>query len=114
VKASLRDQPAGPGLEPGAVLVRPAVALANELAAVIVEGVADLVTDHVADGAVIGRVVGIRIEEWRLQNPRGKHDLVAVCAVVGVDGLRRGVPLATLDLPAELGEPIIIVESARA
>ena len=59
-------------------LVRPRVppvghvAARIEAPAAVVEAVRDLVADHRADGAVIGRVVGLRVEERRLQDAGGK------------------------------------------
>ena len=64
-----------------------------DLAALVVEAVADLVADDRADGAVVHRRVRRRIEERRLQDAGGEDDLVLEAAVVGVDGLRRHGPL---------------------
>jgi hypothetical protein len=41
--------------------------------ALIVEAVADLVADHRADAAIVHRIVGIGIEEGRLQD-RGREE----------------------------------------
>ena len=46
------------------------LAVAVVLRALVVEAVADLVADHRADAAVVDRVVGVRIEERRLQDAR--------------------------------------------
>jgi hypothetical protein len=68
-----------------------------ELAALVVEAVADLVADHGADGAVVHRVVGLQVEEGRLQDGGREHDLVGERVVVGVDGLRRHAPLGLVN-----------------
>ena len=52
------------------------VAVAVELAALVVEAVADLVADHGADRAVVHRVVGVGVEERRLEDRGGEDDLV--------------------------------------
>ena len=71
----LLDQLGGAGGELAAVLVGPPVdqvAVAVVFGALIVEAVADLVSDHRADTAVVRGVVGMGVEERRLQNRRGK------------------------------------------
>ena len=72
-----------------------------ELAAVIVEAVAHLVADDRADGAVVHRRIGVRVEERRLQDGGGEGDLVERRAVVGVDRLRVHPPLGAIDRLAE-------------
>src|SRR2546430_11275089 len=47
--------------------------------------ISHLVPDHRPDGAVVHRGVGVGIEERRLQDGRGKHDLVVRGVVVGVE-----------------------------
>ena len=83
-----------------AVVRRPPIlqhALGVVFAALIVEAVADLMADHRADAAIIHGVVGIGIEEGRLQNRRRKDDLVQRGIVIGVHGLRRHAPFAAVD-----------------
>ena len=61
-------------LEARRILGLPPVAqntVAVGLASLVVKAVADFVADDGADGAVVDRVVGIGIEERRLQNRRG-------------------------------------------
>ena len=74
------------------------------LRALVVEAVADLVADHRADAAVVHRVVGVQVEERRLQDRGREDDLVHARVVVGVDRLRRHAPLVAVDRLAELGE----------
>ena len=69
----------GPLLERRPVLLGPpvpqrAVAVAGR--ALIVEAVADLVPDHCADAAVVDRIVGVLVEERRLQDGGREDDLV--------------------------------------
>jgi tetratricopeptide (TPR) repeat protein len=103
----LPDESCGPGLERRSVLFGPPVsepAVAVDLGALVVEAVADLVADDRADRPVIGRVVATGVEERVLQDRRGEHDLVHSGVVVGVDGLRRHVPLVAVDRLADLGQ----------
>ena len=76
----LRHQRLGLGVEILAVFRRPPIAEhahGVEFAALIVEAVADFVADDDADAAIIHRVIGVGIEEWRLQDGRREDDLVA-------------------------------------
>ena len=91
----------------GFVVLRPPVAQRAggvEAAALVVEAVAHLVADHGADAAVVHRIVGVEVEERRLQDGGGEDDLVADGVVVGVDGLRRHAPLLGVDRLAGLAE----------
>ena len=65
-------------------------------AALVVEAVADLMADHRADAAIIHRIVGLGIEERRLQDGGGKDDLVEGGIVIGVDGGRRHAPFGAI------------------
>ena len=61
------------------VFGRPPVAqisLGIVLAALIVEAVGHLMADDGADAAIVERIVGLRIEEGRLQDAGGKYDFV--------------------------------------
>ena len=94
-------------LEALVVVSRPPVgehAVAIGLATLIVECVDHLVADHAADAAVVDRHVGMRIEEWRLQDGRWEHDLVRERVVVGIDRLRRHAPLGLVHRLADLGQ----------
>ena len=80
-----------------------------ELAALVVEAVRDLVADDRADGAVVHGVVGVGVEERRLQDARREDDLVEQRVVVGVHLVGWHRPLAPIDglvqsadLPREL------------
>ena len=67
-------------------------------------------TDHGADASVIGRIIGFGIEEWRLQDGCRKHNVVAGCTVVGIDHLRRRIPLGLIDWLADLAQCPLVVE----
>ena len=98
------------------VSARPPVAdLAGlvELAALVVEAVADLVADDRADGAVVHRRIGVRIEERRLQDRGRERDLVHQRVVVGVDRLRVHAPLVAIDRLAEARDLAVPLELAR-
>src|SRR5918993_6005203 len=76
----LIDQHSGPLLESRSILGRPpidqrTVAVAGRT--LIVEAMADLVTDHCTDAAVVDRVVGVLGEERRLQDGGGGDGFVA-------------------------------------
>jgi len=111
----LRDELAGDRIEGLAVGFRPPVAqaaLAVELAALVVEAMADLVADHRADRPVVDRVVRLHVEERRLQDRSRENDLVLGRVVVGVDGLRRHAPLLVIAGLAEIRELILPFEAA--
>ena len=87
------------------VLGRPPVAhvaLRVELAALVVEPVRHLVADDGAHRAVVDGVVRLRVEEGRLQDAGGKHDLVHLRVVVRVDRRRRHLPVRLVDGLADL------------
>ena len=65
------------------------------------------VPDHHADGAVVHRIVGIRVVERRLQNSRREADFVGRRVVVGVHRLRRHAPLVPVDRFAVLVEVVL-------
>src|SRR5665213_233038 len=73
-----------------------------ELRTLVVEAVADLVTDHRADGTVVGGLVALRVEKWRLEYRGREDDLVESGVVVGVDRLGRHEPLVAVDRLADL------------
>ncbi len=102
----LRAQPLGAPLEGRGVRRRPPVAqlaLGVELAALVIEAVGELVAYHPADGAVVDRRVGGRVEHRRLQDARREHD-VAQRAVVGVVGLGRHPPVRAVDRPLQAAD----------
>ena len=92
----------------GPILVRPPVAqhsVTVKRASRVVETVSDFVPDNGADGPVVNRLVGRKIEKRRLQYGRRKHDFIERRAVVRVYRLRRYAPFAAVDrsaLPVEL------------
>ena len=69
------------------------VALGVEGGAFGVEGVGDFVADDGADGAVVGGVGGLGIEERAAEDGGGEVEAVVEREVDGVDGLRRHGPL---------------------
>ncbi len=106
----LLDESLCAGTEFGTVVIGPPVdqvAVAVVLGALVVEAVADLVADHRADPAVVRRVVGLGIEERRLQNRCREDNFVHPGVVVGVDGLRRHEPFVAVDRPAEFGQAAV-------
>ena len=79
---------------------------AVEGGALVVEAVADLVADDSADARVVHGVVGMRVEEGRLKDRSGEDDLVHRRVVVGVDGLRRHVPLVAIHRLGQLAQGV--------
>src|SRR5690348_17564660 len=73
------------------------VAVGVEFPAFVVEAVGHFVADYGADAAVIQRVIGFRIEKWRLQDAGGENDFVVGGAVIGIDRGRRHAPFAAID-----------------
>src|SRR5665213_1800356 len=73
-----------------------------ELRTLVVETMADLVTDHRADGAVVGGLVALRVEEGRLEDRGREDDLIESGVVVGVDHLGRHEPLVAIDRRTDL------------
>ena len=68
------------------------VAVLIELGTLVVEAVCHLMTDDHADGTVVESIVGVHIEEGRLQDTCGEADLIGRGIVVGVDRLWCHVP----------------------
>ena len=79
-----------------------------ELAALVVEAMAHLVSDHAADGTVVDGVVGIGVKEWGLQDGCGEADLVGGWVVVGIDGLGRHQPLVLVDGLVHLAVDLVL------
>ena len=70
--------------------------------------------DYSADAAIIDRRVGMRIEEGRLQDRSGEHDLHHAEIGIGVDLHRRHAPFPAIDGPAELADIIVEFECVGA
>ena len=66
-----------------------------------------LVADDGADGAIVHGVVGIRIKKGRLQDARGKLNLVQGRAVRRVHRRRHHAPLRAVDGLAEPSPPAL-------
>ena len=90
------------------------VAVTVVFGALIVEAVPDLMPDHGTDATVVGRVVGLCVEERWLQDRGREHDLVHARVVIGVDGLRRHEPLVAVHRPAELGQFAVVAHLVAA
>ena len=60
--------------------------------------------------AIVDCVVGLHVEEGRLQYRGRKHDFIHQRVVVGVDRLRRHAPFAAIDGLAELVEIAPVLE----
>ena len=109
----LRDQGGRPPLELRPVLGRPPVReppVAVVLAALVVEAVPDLVADDGADPAVVPGVVGVGVEEGRLEDGGREDDLVQAGVVVRVHGLRRHEPLLAVHRAAEFRQFVVEFE----
>src|SRR6266481_561319 len=81
------------------------VALAVELAAVVVKTMCDFMSDDRSHSAVIHRVIGFRIVEGRLQDAGGKDDFIHAAVVVGVHGWWRHTPFRAVHRLADLVQP---------
>ncbi|SKU72969.1 Uncharacterised protein [Mycobacteroides abscessus subsp. abscessus] len=80
------------------------VAVAVVLGTLIIEAMADLMSDDGSDPTVVGGVVGIRVEEWGLQNRRGKDDFVHARVVVRIHRLRSHEPFVAIDGSGQFGQ----------
>ena len=96
----------------GPPVIQRAVAVVERT--LIVKPVADLVTDHHADAAVVRCVVGLRIEEGRAQNSCREHNLVSGRHIVGVHSLRRHQPLVLINRIASAIDHEIAVKGGGA
>src|SRR5438270_12731080 len=84
----------------------PQASLRVILRALIVETVADLVSDHDADRAVVHRVGGVDVEGGRYQDSGGKDDLVEQRVVVRVRRRRRHAPSSAV---GRFADPLEVV-----
>ena len=89
------------------------VAVAVELRALVVETVADLVTDDRADRAEIAGGVGVHAEERRAQDRRWEGDVIHHRVVEGVDGLGGGKPGRRIRGLTQLVDLVVVVEPAN-
>ena len=105
----LFDERLGPLLEVLTVLRGPPVlqtSVAVVLGALVVESVADLMTDDRSDASVVDGIVGFRIEEGRLQDGCREDNDIQGGLIVGVDRLRVHQPLFLVHRLAGLAELI--------
>src|SRR6266542_2345621 len=89
------------------IILRPPhyqVSVRVELRARVVEAMRHFVTNDGADTAIVERVVRLRIVEGRLQNSRGKNDLVHRRIVISIHCRRRHSPLSLIDRLANLAQ----------
>src|ERR1039457_2894977 len=84
------------------------VAVAIELAALVVEPVRHLVADHRSGSAVVERDVAPGVEERRLQDAGGEVDAVVLRAVEGVDRGRRHVPFGFVRRLSDLLDALVV------
>ena len=100
VTLELAGHALGSFLESLQIVRRPPVVevpLRIDLRSLIVESMADLVTDDDTDRAVVHRIDRVDVEGRRLQDPRGKNDLVELRVVVRVRSWRRHAPASAID-----------------
>ena len=90
------------------------VAVGVELAALVVEGVGELVADGGAGVAVVGGVVELDVVKGRLEHSGGEVDVVHLRVEVGVDGGRSHAPLVEVDGLAELVPLARVLKLGRA
>ena len=70
----------GAGFKFLGILLRPPVAqitLRIEFASLVIEAVGEFVSDHGADATKVDSVIHLLVEERRLQDTCGEHDLIA-------------------------------------
>src|SRR4029079_16656869 len=99
-----------------AVLGGPPVAqisLRIKLAALIVEAVRKLVTDHQADCTEIGGVVGILIKERWLQDSGREYDLIPRRRIVSIHRRRSHPPLVAIEWLADFVDITPCLEFVR-
>ena len=89
-------------------------AVGVEAPALVVEAVGDLVRDDHADAAEVDGVVGVGVEQRRLQDAGREDDLVEGRVVVGVDDVGRHLPLGEVDRAGQLRELVVELEAGRA
>src|SRR5258705_5838674 len=90
------------------------VAQRVKLAARIVVAMGDFMTDDCADRSVVEGIIGVRIEEGRLQNSRRKRDIVVEGVVTGVDSWRSHPPLLPVNWLIDLVEVAHLIKLAGA
>ena len=117
VGIELRRQRLAGGLEVVEIRFGPPVgepAGGIELAALVIEAVADLVPDNGAHGAIVVCRVGIRIEIRGLEDGRRKIQCVLQRQIDGVDRLGSHPPLVAIHRLVELGELALVFEQPGA
>ena len=79
-----------------------------------VKRVADFVTDDGADGAIVGRGGGLRIEERRLQNGGREVERVLQREIDGIHRLRRHAPFLAIHGTPEARDFAVVLKQAAA
>ena len=98
------------------IVPRPPVAqvpLAVGLATLIVEAMANLMTDHGANAAIVRCVVGVDVEEGRLEDSCRKHNLIIGGVVVRIHRLRRHAPSRPVNRLAKSRRHVLVLEQPR-
>ena len=85
-----------------------------ELRSLIVKPVCHFVADDGTHGAIVERVVCLRVKERWLQDARGKNDFVDLRVVVCVHGWRRHEPLHPVNGLADFRQVAPLVELTHA
>ena len=81
-------------LETNSILGSPPI---DQITILIIESMRHLMADYHADSAIVHRVVGIRIKEWRLKDRSRETDLIRSRIVISVHGLRIHMPTRLID-----------------
>ena len=84
------------------------------ITALVIKSVRHLVSNHHANSAVVNSVVGLRIEERRLQDSCREADLVCRGVIISVNRLRRHQPTSLIDRLTGVGQLILHLEQVRA
>src|SRR6185436_20084220 len=99
------------------VFLRPPVTqvpVAVELAALVVKGVRELVTNGAAGVAVVGSIVELRVEQRGTEDAGRKVDVVQLRVVVRINRRRGHLPLAAVHRLADLRRLPPRLEAQRA
>src|ERR1700733_12630159 len=70
----------------------------------VIECVAEFVSDHASCQAVVNRIVHLRIEKRRLQNSRGEDNYIERVVVISLHALGKFVEFAAINWLSDLGQ----------
>ena len=79
----------------------------------IIESMRHLMADYHTDSAIVHRIVGIRIKEWRLKDRGRETDLIRSRIVISVHGLRIHMPTRLIDRLIHVRQLIGHIEDVR-